>query len=237
MYAKKLLTKAMCCEKDGCKLVAHQYYLMGLQELENLFAEFETLPSIYQSRFDEIKQHNIKLSKLINQRSRNGYSIEQIYIEEDSTGNSYKRLFGQYLDNSVREVVLHESYLRQKHQFRNLVSFLELLRQKCTQLKYVHVVTKREQTSDVTGTSLNPEKLLENIRLQLQTQYNISFTYSFDPELHDRIILLGNGIKIKLHRGLDIYKPGDQSQMRSNDFDLRKCLKNNIDIFQWESFV
>jgi len=41
---------------------------------------------------------------------------EQIRIEEGSSGHSYEAIFGRFLDASVTEVHVEDSYIRSTHQ-------------------------------------------------------------------------------------------------------------------------
>jgi len=43
---------------------------------------------------------------------------EQIRIEEDSCGHSYEEIFGRFLDASITEVHVEDSYIRSNHQAR-----------------------------------------------------------------------------------------------------------------------
>ena len=41
---------------------------------------------------------------------------EQIHIEHNSTGHSYERLLGRFLDEQLTEVVVEDPYVRTTHQ-------------------------------------------------------------------------------------------------------------------------
>jgi len=49
---------------------------------------------------------------------------EQIHIESDSYGHCYEEIFGRFLDASVTEVHVEDSYIRSTHQACHCVSYI-----------------------------------------------------------------------------------------------------------------
>lgn len=63
----------------------------------------------YMGRAEKIKQH------VETEKDQSSYH-EQIIIENDSTGHSYKSIFGRFLDNTVAVIEIDEPYVRAFHQ-------------------------------------------------------------------------------------------------------------------------
>lgn len=56
------------------------------------------------------------IKKLVLQQKEAGQFHEQVHIENNSTGHSYKTLFGRFLDEDVQYVVVEDPYIRNFHQ-------------------------------------------------------------------------------------------------------------------------
>lgn len=56
------------------------------------------------------------IKKLILQQKEAGQFHEQVHIENNSTGHSYKTLFGRFLDDEVQYVSVEDPYIRSFHQ-------------------------------------------------------------------------------------------------------------------------
>lgn len=56
------------------------------------------------------------IKKMILQQKETGQFHEQVHIENNSTGHSYKTLFGRFLDEDVQFVVVEDPYIRSFHQ-------------------------------------------------------------------------------------------------------------------------
>lgn len=57
-----------------------------------------------------------KVKELIEEQKALGKYHEQIVIENDSTGHSFKNLFGRFLDEEVTSVEVEDPYVRSFHQ-------------------------------------------------------------------------------------------------------------------------
>lgn len=68
--------------------------------------------------FERIRQY-IDRSEQIKDRIQatiaKGRIAANITIAEDSTGHSYEALFGKYLDENIREILIEESYLQDRY--------------------------------------------------------------------------------------------------------------------------
>lgn len=56
------------------------------------------------------------IKKLVLQQKEAGQFHEQVHIENNSTGHSYKTLFGRFLDEDVTIVTVEDPYIRSFHQ-------------------------------------------------------------------------------------------------------------------------
>jgi hypothetical protein len=57
-----------------------------------------------------------KVKELIEEQKTKGTYHEQIVIENDSTGHSYKNIFGRFLDEEVTSVDVEDPHIRTFHQ-------------------------------------------------------------------------------------------------------------------------
>lgn len=128
----------------------------------------------------------------------------QKIIRDNQSGISYDMLFGGYLKGAT-EITVHDPFIRLPYQIRNFMELAKLIATKKSDLEEVklHLVT------------FNNEEYLENSKEAFQNitdtlePLGIYFTYEFREEQHDRSIVLNNGWKIILGRGLDIYQKTD----------------------------
>ena len=125
-------------------------------------------------------------------------------IRDHQTGISYNNLFGDYLKD-VEEVRLTDPYIRLPYQLRNFMELTKLISEKKDHDKEVrlHLITNNNE--DYIQDS---KEIFESIRYSLES-VGIIFTYEFDENIHDRSIVLDNGWKIVLGRGLDIWQKTD----------------------------
>lgn len=108
--------------------------------------------------------------------------VKQIHIGENSSGNSYGHLFGKYLDDGVREIIIEEPYLGRVHQLYNLVMFVELCVMNCPKLKIIKLITKH-------GEDANEQRnAFSHIKSDLAAK-NIKFVVEYSESLHDRSIV------------------------------------------------
>jgi ATP-dependent Lon protease len=143
----------------------------------------------------------------------------QKIIRDNQTGISYDLLFGDYLEGA-EDIKLIDPYIRLPYQLRNFMEFAQL-------------IAKRKQPADEVKLHLvtaNNEDYIENAKEAFQQMSDsleplgIFFTYEFDDNIHDRSILLDNGWKIVLGRGLDIFqKTQGWYDIAEYDQERRQC--------------
>ena len=128
----------------------------------------------------------------------------QTIVRDNQSGISYELLFGDYLVGA-KEITLTDPYIRLPYQLRNFMEFAKLVAQKKDDMEEVrlHVITNNE------------EEFLQNSKVVFMQMADsllssgITFTYEFSDVKHDRSIVMDNGWKIVLGRGLDIYQKTD----------------------------
>jgi ATP-dependent Lon protease len=139
----------------------------------------------------------------------------QVIIRDNQTSISYENLFGDYLVGST-EITITDPYIRLPYQFRNLMELVELITKK----------VDLEQEVKINLITVNTEEYIEGFKDKLgQLEYSlesmgITFHFEFQESIHDRSIVLDNGWKIVLGRGLDIW------QKTNGWFDLSEFIQD-----------
>jgi len=136
---------------------------------------------------------------------------------------SYDLLFGHYL-KSAKNITITDPYIRLFFQTRNLMELLEtVVRYKTPEDEVaVHLITIRDE--------FKGDQQLENfekIKMSSVT-VGIHFSWEFDESetIHARHIILDNGWKIILDRGLDVfqqYEMNDAFSFSNRVQALRMC--------------
>lgn len=125
----------------------------------------------------------------------------QKIIRDNQSGISYDMLFGDYLV-SATEIKVTDPYVRLPYQIKNFMEFAKL-------------VSERKDPNDEVKLHLvtaNNENYLENAKEAFQQitysleSIGIIFSYEFDDNIHDRSLVMNNGWKVILGRGLDIWQ-------------------------------
>jgi ATP-dependent Lon protease len=125
----------------------------------------------------------------------------QKIIRDNQTGISFKSLFGDYLIGAT-DIKLIDPYIRLPYQLRNFMEFAKLIAEKKdpeVEVK-LHLVTSNN-LDYIEGA----REAFEQMTLSFES-IGIIFSYEFDENIHDRSILLDNGWKILLGRGLDLWQ-------------------------------
>ncbi|MCF7940838.1 MAG: hypothetical protein K9M84_04450 [Spirochaetia bacterium] len=128
----------------------------------------------------------------------------QVCFAEGERGVSYDTLFGEYLRGAVN-IFITDPYIRSHEQIMNLMAFFETLaRYKDQQTDVaVHLVTVRDDLYQI-----KQQELFEQM-VEAAVHAGMYFTWEFKDAhaVHARHIVLDNGWKILLDRGLDIFRP------------------------------
>lgn len=145
-------------------------------------------------------------------------------VRDNQAGISYANLFGAYLVGAT-DIKLIDPYIRAPYQMRNFMEFAKLI----SDLKgfdeevKLHLVTYNEE--------IYLDKSAEAFDQMQQSleEIGIDFTYELDETAHDRSIVLNNGWKIVLGRGLDIFqRTGGWYSMDEYVQEYRKCKASEI---------
>ncbi|XP_017466627.1 PREDICTED: MIT domain-containing protein 1-like isoform X2 [Rhagoletis zephyria] len=221
MSAKDILMRAVECDQVGRILEAQDLYEEGQRLVMQLVAHQrdESKKKILCERIKEYNDRMRQIKERVQKHVIGGELVSSIPIDEDSVGNSYRNLFGKYLDAEVKE-------------FQNFVSFLELLAKNCPYLKYVRLVTKTHSKA--------PENQINVIRQITQdlAKRNVTLCTKFVETLHDRKIVVSSGFIIKVGRGLHIFKPLNPFySLGLCDYDFRRCLQTDVDIWRTKNFI
>lgn len=126
---------------------------------------------------------------------------KQRIIRDNQSGISYDALFGEYLVNAT-DVTLIDPYIRLPYQLRNFMEFAKLISEKKAQNTEVklHLITSNNEdyVEDAKEAFAQMTYSLESI--------GVIFSYEFKDDIHDRSIVIDNGWKVVLGRGLDIWQ-------------------------------
>ncbi|XP_075161914.1 MIT domain-containing protein 1 isoform X1 [Haematobia irritans] len=229
MNAKDILIKAVQCDKAGRILEAQQLYQDGIQILMDVVAD-ETDAAKKKAYYERIKEYIDRAEQIkirVQKLAETGEIEANIPIDDNSTGHSYKSLFGKYLNDKVKEILIDEPYLNERYQYQNFVAFVELAVKQCIQLTYIRLITK-PHPNDTQAQAAIFKQIKDDL-----LRRNITLDIKFEQTLHDRKIILSNGYIIKIGRGLHIFKPiNPLYSLGLCDYDFRKCLQTDVDIWR-----
>lgn len=168
--------------------------------------QVETLEELeYGAQKKKIEQKNDNNNTTVKTIDVEPFKIElsegQKIIRDNQSGISYDLLVGAYLIGATNIKVI-DPYVRLPYQLRNFMEFAKLVSEKKdpdTEVK-LHLVTSNNEDY-IEGA----KEAFEQMTYSLET-IGILFSYEFDDYIHDRSIVMNNGWKIVLGRGLDIWQ-------------------------------
>lgn len=223
---------AMKCEQTGHIMEAILLYEEAIFKLSKMYNSDQRNQQMYRKYLTQYEEKAKKLRDRVKCHLQSSKLVDRICIERDVRGRSYQRLFGPYMNDSVKEAHVNEPNLTETHQFQNLINFLEVLVKNCRFLKYIRLTTRPDPLM-----CKNQYHILQKIRTDLATG-NIHMNFQLDETLHDRKIVLSSGIVIKIGRGLHYFEPcEDVYQLGLCDYDFRKCLATEVDIWKSRAFA
>ncbi|KAI5640244.1 MIT (microtubule interacting and transport) domain-containing protein [Phthorimaea operculella] len=212
---KKRYTEALVCYQEGLQILVDKMK----KEPD------ETTRNYLRKKVEEYMGRAEIIKKLVLDQKEAGQFHEQVHIENNSTGHSYKTLFGRFLDEEVQFVVVEDPYIRSFHQCQNFLRLCELLVRSCENIKYVELITSKDDQSE-----RNQQEWFSNLRDDL-SKYKVRLLVKYKDTLHDRQITLSTGWIIKIGRGLDFFKaPEHKFCLGMYDLDLRPCHETTVDI-------
>ncbi len=136
------------------------------------------------------------------------------HIRENQTNISYDRLFGNYLEGAT-EFLIQDPYIRMPYQFRNFIEFCSLIYKRNTDADKISIklITWNDEQH-----MPNAVDNIQEIKNSLD-ELSINLEVEFKETAHDRYIVINNGWKIHLGRGLDIW------QKTNSYFDIGEVLQ------------
>lgn len=150
--------------------------------------------------------------------------VRRYTLRNGDKGWPFSRIFTAEYLRGTTEIWVLDPYLAQPHQRRNLREFLDTLTTNAKP-KTIHVIT-REVVADSGKDDKTFYDSVDRIAFQ---KMGAKITYTLDPDIHDRFVVLDTGIVFKLGRGLDIYKP--VAGLASRESGLRQTRASEIDVF------
>ncbi|XP_013400958.1 MIT domain-containing protein 1-like [Lingula anatina] len=211
---EKRFTESLVCYQEGIQLLLDVLKATTDEEKKRRFRQRITE---YMDRAEKVKQH-------IEAEKEAGRYHEQMKIENNSTGNSYEKVFGRFFDEQVTVVEVEDPYIRSNHQVLNFVRFCELIVKSKSKVQTICLTTGQDQGK---GQEEKLSELVKNLE-----KYNMTLKVTYSASLHDREIRLNNGWVIKIGRGLDYFKAADgKFVIGFCDMDLRQCHETTVDIF------
>ena len=152
----------------------------------------------------------------------------QVILRSNQKGVTYEGLFSPYIIGAKR-IEINDPYVRFPYQLRNFVEFVAL----------VHRLKDVGDEIQLILNTATDEEFAAKIRSDLDSLADslegtgVLFSYKIDGTLHDRSIVLDNGWKIVLGRGLDIWqKTNGQFDIAEKHQDLRMCKDCEITILR-----
>lgn len=208
-------TEAVVCYKEGLAILAEMCEKDPSGAADTKYAAL----IIEYKKKTEIASTKTELEKV------NRHHYLQHRVLNNTKGQSYKKIFGNYLDADVNSVVIEDPYIRTPYQCQNFVALTELLVESCKNLTKIDLVTARDCKADAIQ-----KDFFQKLILSLH-KCNVILTIKYSHTLHDRQIMLSNGWLIKIGRGLDYFKRNtNEFALGAFDMDLRLCQETNIDI-------
>lgn len=127
-----------------------------------------------------------------------------VEIKENQKGVSFDQLFAPYL-RGASKIVVTDAYIRNFHQAKNLMDFLETVFKTMDEAgeMEVHLITCHDEFR---------ADQQEDYFTQIQKnciRVGIKFTWEYDSAIHARHVVTDHGWKILLDRGLDVFQPFD----------------------------
>lgn len=177
--------------------------------------------------------------KLINggtQADSESLNRGHLEFQEGQNGVSYDYLFGPYV-RDVRQITVIDPYIRQFHQVKNVMEFIETVRKFNSEESVVSVnlITIEDEDSDKAA---KQRDLLNQVKISADAA-GIKFSFKFDESrtLHDREVSIDSGWKIVLGRGLGIFQhiSNDAFGKANSNQSLRKVKKFGISYIETAS--
>lgn len=150
--------------------------------------------------------------------------VDRIRLSDGATGWPYSKVFDARLMKGAVRMTLIDPYLASHHQIRNLNEFL-LHVAEVARPKAIDIVTRFEPV-DAVG---HQDRAIDNTASDLFRNFGVALTLRREANLHDRYLVLDNGVLFKLGRGLDVYKPA--TGLAAHRPASRRVRETEVDVF------
>ncbi|PAA84260.1 hypothetical protein BOX15_Mlig018488g1 [Macrostomum lignano] len=235
--SKRWLLKAVTFDSEDKLIAAFSCYKEGLDKLMEFL---KTVPESevakrtairtrlveYLGRAESLKKKLLASGQISPQSSEPKHT--QYRIGEGETGYGYDRIFGDcFKDASVVWIRVEDPYIRKMYQLHFFLQFCELCASRCPGcLQEIHLVTGPDE-ADAAKQRQSLDLIAESL-----AERGIQLRLSLRDSLHDREVYFSNGWRVKIGRGLSLYrKLSRQLDLGTHDLSLRQCLETTVDIF------
>lgn len=138
-------------------------------------------------------------------------------IRMNQKGVTYKNLFGEYF-RTAHEITVVDPYVRAPFQIDNFIELVQTIRECSDNPEDLKIHLSTQNTDDKIPEMIDDFEGLQNELAAV----GVEFTWDFKAD-HDRWILLDNGWKILLSRGLDIYEKPERFSLANIRQSERRC--------------
>uniref|UniRef100_A0A914C9U2 GH18 domain-containing protein n=1 Tax=Acrobeloides nanus TaxID=290746 RepID=A0A914C9U2_9BILA len=158
---------------------------------------------------ETLEERGCKINKIVD-------NVYELTIPEGATGIGYEDIFGMCVDSNLTEVLVEDPFVDCPHQLRNFAMFCGFLVEKAPSLQKIRLLTKR---------GMNYGKF-SIIKYSLSRRgVDLVVVYQ---DFHDREFRFNNGWRIRIGRGLDIYKWTSEYDIDYHRLDRRDCKNTTV---------
>ena len=147
---------------------------------------------------------------------------KMVSIRTNQKGVSYRNLFGEYV-RTAKKITVIDPFIRYPYQVDNFIEFIQMVRDCSDNPEDVTIELHTQNDDDKVPEMID---IFDELTEELSS-YGMQFTYSFDAD-HDRLILLDNGWRITLGRGLDIFENYPRFSLSNARQENRRCKPFNV---------
>jgi hypothetical protein len=167
---------------SGRKVESLKLYQDGIAELfkECKAEENPDKKKYFHKKLQEYMDAAEKLKASVKMWGSKGELKDRIHIPEGAKNYGYDSIFGKYLNDDVKEILIEEPYIKDHYQLLNLVMLCELIVTKCRNIKCIRVTTNKDPSP-----SSEQEKGLNSI-IESLAKHHVCLYVDYVTNLHDR---------------------------------------------------
>ena len=147
---------------------------------------------------------------------------KMVSVRTNQKGVSYGNLFGEYV-RTAKKITVIDPFIRYPYQVDNFIEFIQMVHDCSDNPEDVTIELHTQNDEDKIPEMID---IFDELTEELSS-YGMQFTYSFDAD-HDRLILLDNGWRITLGRGLDIFENYPRFSLSNARQENRRCKPFNV---------